>query len=154
MSSYLSYQTFKAVLEWCQSIFHACVEVVIGEPAMIFGFDSIHVDKTASRFCVNPNMVKISRATFFRSEKVVSETVWRLEPESERIGLDRLSLEVNLLHLKMHSIYPFKVLCDFFAKHAFFDNLSIGKWLYLLTQNPYNSKGTLMSSLLCCECLA
>ncbi len=40
-----------------------------------------------------------------------------------------------------------------YCTHAFFDNPSISKWLFVLTQNPSNSEGTLMQ-LLGSECVA
>lgn len=44
--------------------------------------------------------------------------------------------------------------CFSYCTHAFFDNPSISKRLFVFTQNPSYSEGTLMSTLLGSECVA
>lgn len=72
------------------------------------------VEKVASRIWADPNMIRISRATFFTCDKAVSGTIWRLEPESSRVSPDRvifhdqIYLEVNLLHLNNSAWLPLR----------------------------------------------
>jgi len=75
------------------------------------------VEKAASQLYVDPNMVRMNRATFLKPGKAVSETIWSQKVagcSAKLLFQSYICLQINQSQLERPSIYTPEVLCDFF----------------------------------------
>ena len=99
-----------------------CLLVSLGQHLVLI---TLIVEKAASQLYVEPNMVKMYRATFLRPGKAVSETIWSQKvagsvlsqcsfraTSSNLLFQGHICLEIQL-HLEKPSICPLELLCDF-----------------------------------------